>query len=177
MLAVSSRKQRQKQCATLHIRWMIRCDMPKALQIEQESHDYPWPEEDFLRCLRQRNCISMVAELGEKVVGFMIYELHRAKLHILNFAVHLEYRRRRVGTQMIEKLVSKLSSHRRTHITLEVRETNLAALLFFRNQGFRAICVLREHFGDTGEDGYRMQYRLPRDVVREPEVAKLATSK
>ena len=30
----------------------------------------------------------MVAEQGEKVVGFMIYELHKAKLHILNFAVH-----------------------------------------------------------------------------------------
>ena len=30
----------------------------------------------------------MVAEQGEKVVGFMIYELHKTKLHILNFAVH-----------------------------------------------------------------------------------------
>ena len=27
-----------------------------------------------------------MAEAGEKVVGFMIYELHKSKLHILNFA-------------------------------------------------------------------------------------------
>src|SRR5439155_698350 len=83
------------------------------------------------RCLRQRNCIGMVAEQGEKVVGFMIYELHKAKLHILNFAVHPGCRRLGVGAQMVQKLISKLSSHRRTRITLEVRETNLGALLYF----------------------------------------------
>src|SRR5262249_26764482 len=77
----------------VHIRWMIRRDMPEVLQTEQDSFEYSWTEEDFLRCLRQRNCIGMVAEQGEKVVGFMIYELHKAKLHILNFAVHPASRR------------------------------------------------------------------------------------
>ena len=77
----------------------------------------------------------MVAEHGEKVVGFMIYELHKNKLHILNFAVHPAWRRLGVGVQMVAKLISKLSSHRRTRITLEAARTNLAAQLFFRHQG------------------------------------------
>ena len=81
----------------VHIRWMIRRDMPDVLRIEHGSDDHPWSEEDFLRCLRQRNCIGMVAEQGERVVGFMIYELHKAKLHILNFAVHPAFRRYGVG--------------------------------------------------------------------------------
>ena len=46
----------------VHIRWMIRRDMPEVLQIERTSFEYPWSEEDFIRCLRQRNCIGMVAE-------------------------------------------------------------------------------------------------------------------
>src|SRR2546423_1822739 len=83
----------EKEQARVHIRWMIRRDMPEVLQTEQQSFEYPWTEEDFLRCLRQRNCIGMVAEQGEKVVGFMIYELPKAKLHILNFAVHPGWRR------------------------------------------------------------------------------------
>lgn len=149
----------EKTGLRVHIRWMIRRDMSEVLQIEQESYDYPWLEEDFLRCLRQRNCIGMVAELGEKVVGFMIYELHRSKLHILNFAVHPHHRRGGVGSQMAQKLISKLSSHRRTCITVETRETNLAAQLFYRDAGFRAVRVLREFYEDTGEDGYLMQYR------------------
>src|SRR6516162_129139 len=111
-----------KEQLRVHIRWMIRRDMPEVLQTEQLSFEYPWTEEDFLRCLRQRNCIGMVAEQGEKVVGFMIYELHKNKLHILNFAVQQSFRRLGIGAQMVAKLVSKLSSHRRTRITLEVRE-------------------------------------------------------
>ena len=44
-------------------------------------------------------------------------------------------------------------------MTLEVRETNLAAQLFFRSLGFRAVNVLRNYYDDTPEDAYVMQYR------------------
>jgi ribosomal-protein-alanine N-acetyltransferase len=157
----------EKEQVRVHIRWMIRRDMPEVLLTETESFEYAWTEEDFLRCLRQRNCIGMVAEQGEKVVGFMIYELHKSKLHILNFAVLPGSRRQDVGTQMVQKLISKLSSHRRTNITLEVRETNLSAQLFFRALGFRAVRVLRTYYEDSGEDAFLMQYRLADDTSEE----------
>jgi ribosomal-protein-alanine N-acetyltransferase len=150
---------------------MIRRDMPEVLHTEQQSFEFAWTEEDFLRCLRQRNCIGMVAEQGEKVVGFMIYELHKAKLHILNFAVHPSYRRYGVGSQMVAKLISKLSSHRRTRISLEVRETNLVAQLFFSRQGFRAMRVLRAYYEDSGEDAYLMEYRFADDAGDDTEDA------
>ena len=164
-----SANRTEKEQLRVHIRWMIRRDMPEVLQTEQDSFEYSWTEEDFLRCLRQRNCIGMVAEQGEKVVGFMIYELYKQKLHILNFAVHPAYRRLHVGSQMVAKLISKLSSHRRTRITLEVRETNLAAQLFFRLQGFKAVRVLRKYYEDSGEDAFLMQYRLADDIGDEFE--------
>ena len=151
----------------VHIRWMIRRDMPEVLGIENASFEFPWSEEDFIRCLRQRNCIGMVAEFDDRVVGFMIYELHKNRLHILNFSVEEEFRRRRVGSQMIEKLVSKLSQQRRNRIMLEVRETNLQAQLFFRQNGFRAISVLRDFYDDSTEDAYLMQYRY-RDAQEVP---------
>jgi ribosomal-protein-alanine N-acetyltransferase len=148
-----------KQQVNIHIRWMIRRDMPEVMEIEKHSFEFPWSEEDFIRCLRQRNCIGMVAELEERVVGFMIYELHKTRLHILNFSVHASYQRRRVGTAMVNKLIGKLSAQRRTRIMLEIRETNLAAQLFFRNANFRAISVLRDFYDDTTEDAYLMVYR------------------
>ena len=159
-----STNKAEKEQVRVHIRWMIRRDMPEVLQTEQQSFEYAWTEEDFLRCLRQRNCIGMVAEQGEKVVGFMIYELHKAKLHILNFAVHPQFRRGGIGAQMVAKLISKLSSHRRTRITLEVRETNLGAQLFFRTQGFKAVRVLRSFYEDSGEDAFLMEYRFGDDT-------------
>lgn len=142
----------------VHIRWMIRRDMSEVLDIERMSFEFPWFEDDFVRCLRQRNCIGMVAEQGDRVVGFMIYELHKTRLHILNFAVSPHYRRRGIGSQMVQKLVGKLSSQRRTDISLEVRETNLEAQLFFRETGFRATEVLRDFYEDSPEDAYVMQF-------------------
>jgi ribosomal-protein-alanine N-acetyltransferase len=161
----------EREQIRVHIRWMIRRDMPEVLLTEQQSFEYAWTEEDFLRCLRQRNCIGMVAEQGEKVVGFMIYELHKSKLHILNFAVHPACRRCGVGSQMVAKLISKLSSHRRTRITLEVRESNLAAQLFFSKQGFRATRVLRAYYEDSGEDAYLMEYRFADDTGEDADEA------
>src|SRR5437868_2168658 len=150
---------RAKDRVRVHIRWMIRRDMPEVLSTELASFEYAWTEDDFLRCLRQRNCIGMVAEHDDRVVGFMIYEVHKNKLHILNFAVGAEYRRRSVASQMVGKLIGKLSGQRRTRILLEVRETNLAAQLFFRSRSFRAVTVLRDFYDDTTEDAYLMQFR------------------
>lgn len=164
---VQKQKVAPKQPVTIQIRWMIRRDMVDVLRIERDSFDFHWTEEDFLACLRQRNCIGMVAELEGRVVGFMIYELHKTQLRILNFAVAPLFRRKGVGAQMIEKLINKLSQQRRQEIVLEVRETNLSAQLFFQQQGFRATCVLRNHYEDSSEDAYVMQFRLLAEVPLE----------
>ncbi len=142
----------------VEIRWMIRRDMPEVLAIETGSFEFPWREDDFIRCLRQRNAIGMVAERNERIVGFMVYELHGDRLHVLNFAVAADERRHGVGTTLCQKLGSKLSRERRTRILLEVRESNLDALKFFRAIGFRAISILRDFYEDTTEDAYLMQY-------------------
>jgi [ribosomal protein S18]-alanine N-acetyltransferase len=149
----------QKLEVRVHIRWMIRRDMPEVLAIERENFEFSWLEEDFIRSLRQRNCIGMVAELDDRVVGFMIYELHKTRIHVLNFAVAGNYQRRGVGSQMLAKLAGKLSAQRRNRIVLEVRETNLSAQLFFRENGFRAVSVLKSYYADSPEDAYLMQLR------------------
>lgn len=144
----------------VHVRWMIRRDMPEVLAIEQQAFEFPWSEEDFTNCLRQRNCIGMVAEIADSVVAFMIYELHRTRLHVLNLAVARAHRRLGIGTRMMEKLVGKLTPERRNRVALEVRETNLPAQLFFRSLGFRATSVIKDFYQDTTEDAYLMHYLL-----------------
>ncbi len=135
-----------------HMRWMIRRDMPEVLLIDgQEGSD--WCEEDFLRCLRQRNCIGMVAEQGERIVGFMVYELHGDHLVVLNFGVRRRYRRSGVGRQMLMKLVSKLSSHRRTHVEVPASDERLGVHLWLKACGFTAVRV-------EGSD-YVFEFRVP----------------
>jgi ribosomal-protein-alanine N-acetyltransferase len=90
----------------------------------------------------------------------MIYELHKNRLHVLNFAVATAFRRSGIGAQMVSKLIGKLSSHRRSKITLAVRERNLAAQMFFKSQDFKAVRVLRNYYEDSGEDAFLMEYRV-----------------
>lgn len=146
----------------VHIRWFIRRDMPAVLEIESESFPYPWDEESFLRVMRQRNCVGLVAEYHDTIVGFVIYELFDARMGLLNLAVATRHRRQGVGAQLIAWLRRKLSPERRVRITLEVGERNLAAQLFFRSQGFRAVSILRDFYEDTDDDAYVMQYQLPK---------------
>ena len=141
------------------MRWLIRRDMPQVLHIEGQSFQSPWTDEDFLFYLCRDCHIGMVAEHQERIVGFMVYEIFRKQIHVLNFAVDPSRRRQSVGSQMVDVLVRKLFQQRREEIILEVRERNLPAQLFFRQQGFLACSVLRKYYSDTTEDAYEMIYR------------------
>lgn len=151
---------RQTPPPPAYIRWAIRRDMGAMLAIEEETFEFPWLEEEFLRVLRAKNCIGMVAEIEGRVVGFVIYELHATRLHVLNLAVDHSVRRRGVGTALLAYLVRKLNATRRVRITADVRETNLPAQLFLQNVGFRAVNVLRSFYFDTDEDAYRFVRRM-----------------
>lgn len=143
-----------------HVRWAIRRDMAEILAIEKAVFEFPWCEDDFIRCFRAKNVIGMVTEAGERVVGFMVYELHRTRVHILNFAVHPDFQGMGVGGTQMSKLLGKLEEDRRNRITTEVRERNLDAQLFFKRFGFRATSVLRGHYEDSDEDCYTMCHAL-----------------
>ena len=145
------------------IRWMIRLDVPDVMRIELVSFPVPWTEGELIDCLSQCRHIGMVAEQGDTILGFMVYELQEESLSLLNFAVDPRYRRRRIGKRMVEKLIRKLDQQRRQQIILAVRETNLPAQLFFRSCGFKAAGVFRHYYDDTDEDAYAMRYVLPSD--------------
>jgi ribosomal-protein-alanine N-acetyltransferase len=155
----------------IHIRWMIVRDMPQVMEIENASFRLAWSEEDFLRTLRQRNCIGMVAEIDDEVVGFMIYELHKNGLNLLDFAVHPDARNKGVGSAMVQRLVSKLNPERRKKLTAAVCESNLHAHLFFARHGFLAKKIFQGFYGDeSNEDAYWFEF----DITKQPVSAGFA---
>ncbi len=81
------------QTANVHIRWMTRAELPYVLDIERRSFPaHAWGEEAFLSELRKRTVIGMAAVREERVLGYVIYELHGDRMDVLNFAVHPFYR-------------------------------------------------------------------------------------
>jgi ribosomal-protein-alanine N-acetyltransferase len=151
----------------IHYRFMIRRDLPEALEIEAASFPDAWREEDFLKCLRQRNNIAWIAERNERMVGFVIYALLRGRIDLLSIAVAPDCRYQGIGRGLINKIASKLGAGRRSEITLEVRETNLEAQKFFRAVGFKATGVLREFYADTDEDAFSMRFSVRQAQVED----------
>ncbi|MDD3586529.1 MAG: ribosomal protein S18-alanine N-acetyltransferase [Thermoguttaceae bacterium] len=150
-----------QQTKKYKIRWMLPRDLASVLEIECQSFEFSWTKEDFADCLRRRNCVGMVATDHDRVVGFMIYELSKRRIELINFGVAPGCRRSGVGTQMTQKLIGKLARPGRTRITFPLRERNLEAQLFFRSLGFRAVSILHKFYENTEEDAYLMQYQVP----------------
>jgi [ribosomal protein S18]-alanine N-acetyltransferase len=145
---------------TVHVRWMIRNDMNAVLAIERRVFEYGWGEPEFIRMLRQQNCVGMVAERDETVLGYMLYTLKKRSLYLENFAVDPDHHRNGIGTALIDKLKLKLSFNNRVSINTLVRETNLNAQLFFRAMRFRATGIESKPYEDTPEDGYNFLFSV-----------------
>lgn len=133
-----------------HIRWLIRRDLSEILEIEKQKKDYIWGEKLFLKYLRLRNCIGMVAEHEEEVLGYFVYILRKDKIIVENFGI--KYIDRELEVQMVEKLKNKLSGNRnklvfvtnneellsilrKTEFTIKEREINP----FYNEEEFTAI--------------------------------------
>jgi ribosomal-protein-alanine N-acetyltransferase len=149
----------------VQVRWMVRRDFAKVQTIEQACFEFPWTEEEFRQCLQQPNCLCVVAEYEGQVVGYVVYETPKNRIFISNIAVDPEFQRHNVARQMVQKLVSKMLYQRRHRIVVEIRETNLPALLCFRALGFRASTVLKNFYEDQSEDTYVLQYQLGKEHV------------
>lgn len=152
----------------VHCRFMIRSDMPEVFTIELQSFADPWTEEDFIKVLRQRNCIAMVAESGTGIIfGYVVYELLKDRMSILNIAVHPYCRRQSIGSQLFDKLLAGMGS-RRTNLDLMCSEHNLGGQLFFSACGMIAASTDHSWF-DDGTAAYKFIYRRSWDgpAVRE----------
>jgi len=147
-----------------HIRWLIKRDVPEVLEIEEKSFPYAWTEDDLLSCLRPYHTIGLVAEYHEKVAGFIIYKLSKTSLRLVNLAVHPQYRRLGIGTQLVAKALEKLSTELRNRLIVDIDERNLEGQLFLAEQGFLATKTFPGRC-PNGEDAYRMEFSVAEPIT------------
>lgn len=124
-----------------YIRWLIRKDMKEVLEIERLCFgNESLAEQDVIEMLRKRDYIGMVIEVNDVVVGYMIYQLHTHRIELVRIAVHPDHQRRGLGSQLVEKILSKLTVHKRRRVTFLVPDNLLGAHLFLKANEFRATC-------------------------------------
>lgn len=150
--------------------WLQARHMHDVLAIEDECFDHPWGPDDFRNALKPQNHIGKVIELehgkgNHEVAAFIVYELRKHAFEILNLAVPIRFRRRGLGSNLIESIKKQLRPDRRNGIEAIVRDSNLDAHLFFKANGFTARFYARNFYDalDPPEDAYTFSYRLKDD--------------
>lgn len=144
----------------MSIQWMVRRDLDEVCAIENDSFDFPWSENEFVNTLKMKNCIGLVLKLKEEVLGYTIYSLSKNKIEVLNLAVKSSSRRRKYGTALLQKLISKLSLSRRQRLIIPVSEHNLGAQLFLKSNDFCATEILYNHYESPLMDAYKFVYAV-----------------
>ncbi len=139
----------------LTVRLMFQRDLPDVLDIERRTPGPAWSGEDFRPVFHAHGTDGWVAELGGRVVGFVVFRAGPdGGLTLLNLGVAAYWRRQGVGRAMLGKLLDRARATG-AGLRATVPESNLPAQLLLRDAGFRAVGVVRGHFG--GEDGYLME--------------------
>lgn len=162
-----ARKKEGRSKMHVHIRWMLRRDIPEVLSIENQSYQCPCTESELVEMIKQRRCVVFVAEVDDQVAGYMLYEFERHTLTLLKLGVRRDARRTGVGSKLINKLKEKLSVCRKERIVLEVSDRNLPAHLFFSHLGFRANAVITDSFGNAS---YAMEYSVSDAIPRKEPI-------
>ena len=132
-------------------------DVAAVHEIERLSFRTPWPAYAFEQELRgNRVARYLVARAGERVVGFAGLWLMVDEAHITTFGVHPDWRRQGIGRQLLLNVAELAIGIGALRMTLEVRESNLAAQALYRAFGFEIAGRRRAYYTDDGEDALVM---------------------
>ncbi|MGM9592584.1 MAG: ribosomal protein S18-alanine N-acetyltransferase [Oscillospiraceae bacterium] len=133
------------------------CHIDAIEAMEKQCFSVPWTREMLIKQLPDDMHIFLAAvdDNGEAVgyVGLM-YVLDEG--YISNVAVSPEMRRQGIGDMLIDELILRARAKKLSFVTLEVRETNLAAQGLYKKHGFTEVGRRRNYYELPTEDAILM---------------------
>ena len=132
-------------------------DVASVEAIELASFSAPWPPNAY-RTELQTNRLAhyMVIRVGSRIVGYAGLWLMVDEAHVTTFAIHPDWRRRRLGERLLLALLDAAFDRRAAEATLEVRLSNLAARRLYEKFGFRPVGIRPRYYTDNNEDALIM---------------------
>jgi ribosomal-protein-alanine N-acetyltransferase len=139
---------------------MTREDLAEVIRIERACFHDPWEGAAFDRECDNPISRAMVARNDSgRMVGYVIYWVVGPEFHVLNVAVHPDFRRQGMGRLMMDHVMADARKDRVDFVALEVRRGNIAARTLYRSMGFATVGFRKGYYRD-GEDAEVMIARL-----------------
>jgi ribosomal-protein-alanine N-acetyltransferase len=142
------------------IREMQASDIPDVLQIEHMSFTTPWSKDAFLNEIHKLYSFTKAAVLGDTIIGYICINYIMDEGHILNLAVHPDFRRRGIATKLFEDVLDELKEIDCRYLYLEVRVSNLEARKFYECLGFKVVGTRKDYYAYPIEDAVIMMRSL-----------------
>ena len=142
---------------------MTEADIDAVGALEEQCFADPWTRSTFRHeLLSNELAFYWVVRPGghdaalPAVVAYGGYWLMGDEAHIVNVAVHPDFRRRGLGTLVVTGLVDAACRAGAQLITLEVRMSNCDAQHLYARLGFVEVGERRRYYNDNGEDALLM---------------------
>ncbi len=138
-------------------------DLDTVAAIESRVQSFPWSRRNFADGL-QAGYPAWVARLDGRVVGFCMLLLAPDVAHLLVIGVDPRYQGRGVGRALLQRCEDQARADGLDVMVLEVRQSNLKAIGFYRHQGYAVFSERKDYYPAAHgrrEPACVMQKRLP----------------
>ena len=131
-------------------------DLPKVVEIENESFTDPYPWAEFASHILLHRSGFVVACIDGEVVGYVLAAREAGgEGWIRSIAVVSGCRRRGVGAALMEAAMQSLAGC--DHVSLLVRSSNETAMALYRKFSFTKTGMIKGYYRD-GEDAVKFQW-------------------
>lgn len=144
-------------CSDFSLEPMCFEHLDQVCEIEGLCFSDAWSRALFEEELKNPVSYSIVILNGEnEVVAYGVLWKVFDEGHIMNVAVHPEYRRLGLGDNIIYDMIKYSINNNIAYMTLEVRKSNEAARNLYYKFGFKDSGVRKGYYQDTKEDAIIM---------------------
>ena len=117
----------------MKIMQMKKYDVDGVFDLESECFSTPWSKQSIASELKNPNARFFVACRDNCVIGYIGMHLILDECYITNIAVSRKNRKNGVGSSLLGYAISYAKANSASFITLEVRESNIIAIEFYKN--------------------------------------------
>lgn len=136
---------------------------PDIAALEQICFAEPWSLQAVKDFFAYPVNQAVIALADGQFAGYVTYTTVADEIQIANVAVQPLYRGKGVATDMLAALVSRAKSRGEVRITLEVRESNRAALGLYAKAGFVTVGRRRGFYRLPKEDALLLDFLLDKE--------------